>query len=145
MTLLSAIVLATVLLTSIASALPQVVREKKPSWPPVKDPCTLSPDPGPCEALIPKYFYDSERQTCEQFMWGGCDGVVPFHSLEECEESTCNPCDQSPDPGPCKARFIRHFFNKEIGACDTFVWGGCLGNVPFVTLADCLDAKCSAH
>lgn len=63
MTLLSAIVLATVLLASIGSALPQVVREKKPLWPPVTDPCTLSPDPGPCEALIPKYFYDSERQV----------------------------------------------------------------------------------
>lgn len=51
-------------------------------------------------------------KTCEMFHWGGCDGVVPFDTLDECESSTCNPCDQEPDTGPCKARFIRYFFNK---------------------------------
>lgn len=47
--------------------------------------CALTPDPGPCEALIPKYYFDAEKGKCREFMWGGCEGVVPFNTLEECE------------------------------------------------------------
>lgn len=47
--------------------------------------CALTPDPGTCEALIPKYYFDAEKGKCREFMWGGCDGVVPFNTLEECE------------------------------------------------------------
>ena len=50
------------------------------------DRCDLKPDPGPCEAYIPKYYYDEEEKKCKEFIWGGCDGVVPFETLEECEE-----------------------------------------------------------
>ena len=49
--------------------------------------CELVPDPGPCEAAFPKYYYDSETGKCEEFLWGGCDGVVPFHTMEDCR--TC--------------------------------------------------------
>lgn len=48
--------------------------------------CALIPDPGPCEALIPKYYFDQESGECKEFFWGGCDGVVPFDTMEECEE-----------------------------------------------------------
>lgn len=47
--------------------------------------CSLTPDPGPCEALIPKYYFDAEKGKCREFMWGGCEGVVPFNTMEECE------------------------------------------------------------
>lgn len=47
--------------------------------------CDLLPKEGPCEALIPKYYFDKEAQECRVFSWGGCDGVVPFDTLEECE------------------------------------------------------------
>jgi hypothetical protein len=47
--------------------------------------CDLRPDPGPCEAAIIKYYFDKNEQRCKQFYWGGCDGVVPFNSLQECE------------------------------------------------------------
>lgn len=47
--------------------------------------CELTPDPGPCEALIERYFYNQETGECEMFHWGGCEGVVPFETLEECE------------------------------------------------------------
>ncbi len=49
-----------------------------------KDRCSLVPDPGNCEAAIPKYYYDPEDGECKKFIWGGCDGVVPFHTLEDC-------------------------------------------------------------
>ena len=53
------------------------------------DACTLIPDPGMCMAAIQKYFFNQETQQCEDFTWGGCGGVVPFDSLEECEAAAC--------------------------------------------------------
>lgn len=52
-------------------------------------PCTEKPDPGPCEALISKYYYDSELKTCRKFEWGGCGDNVPFDTLEECKSCEC--------------------------------------------------------
>lgn len=60
------------------------------------DPCTLSPDPGDCEAAIPAWYFDAATQTCLQFTWGGCGGVVPFETLAECEAADC---DVEFDPG----------------------------------------------
>ena len=54
------------------------------------DACTLVPDPGMCEAAIQKYYFNQETQQCEDFTWGGCGGVVPFDSLEECEAAACS-------------------------------------------------------
>ena len=53
------------------------------------DACTLIPDPGMCMAAIQKYFFNQETQQCEDFIWGGCGGVVPFESLAECEAALC--------------------------------------------------------
>lgn len=53
------------------------------------DPCLLLPDAGPCEAAIPAWFYDQDFQTCTQFTWGGCGGVVPFETLADCEAAAC--------------------------------------------------------
>ena len=62
-----------------------------------QSPCELEPDPGPCEAAIPAYYFNQETQSCAEFTYGGCAGVVPFWTLEECE-SECesdgfNPSD----------------------------------------------------
>ncbi len=48
--------------------------------------CELPPDSGPCEAAIPKYYFDQEEQKCKEFLWGGCEGLIPFDTLEECKE-----------------------------------------------------------
>ncbi len=53
------------------------------------DRCSLEPNVGPCNAAIPKYYYDKNDKKCKQFIWGGCDGVVPFDTIEECK----NQCD----------------------------------------------------
>lgn len=52
--------------------------------------CNWNPDPGKCLAYIPKYYYDQDEGRCKQFIWGGCGGVVPFDTLEECVEDC--PC-----------------------------------------------------
>lgn len=52
--------------------------------------CFLEPEAGPCKAYIPKYYYDTEVKKCKEFIWGGCGGVVPFNTLEECEQCKCS-------------------------------------------------------
>lgn len=48
-------------------------------------PCRLTPDPGSCKAYMPRYYYNWSTNSCEEFIWGGCGGVVPFETLEECQ------------------------------------------------------------
>ena len=34
-------------------------------------------------------------------------------------------CLEPPYTGPCRALFIRYFYNAKSGLCETFVYGGC--------------------
>jgi len=52
--------------------------------------CDLEPNPGHCFAAITKYYFDTDDGKCKEFTWGGCNGIVPFDSLEECKECECN-------------------------------------------------------
>lgn len=54
---------------------------------PLDESCFLVPDPGLCQAAFPRYYYNSETDKCTQFLWGGCEGVVPFETLEECKNA----------------------------------------------------------
>lgn len=56
----------------------------------VESRCGLEPEPGPCEAAIPKYYFDKEAQECKEFIWGGCQGVVPFDTMEACMDCVQN-------------------------------------------------------
>ncbi len=47
--------------------------------------CGLTPDRGRCRAAFPRYFFDTRSGKCQQFIWGGCGGTVPFKSLKECK------------------------------------------------------------
>jgi len=53
-----------------------------------RDACNVSANVGPCKAYIERYHFDKNTETCEQFIWGGCGGSVPFDSLEMCK-NTC--------------------------------------------------------
>ena len=50
--------------------------------------CLLIPETGPCRARIPVYYFDTEEKICKEFIYGGCKGVVPFETIDECK-STC--------------------------------------------------------
>ena len=54
-----------------------------------QSPCDLEPDPGPCFAAIQAYYFNQDSQSCAEFTWGGCGGVVPFETLDECQ-SACS-------------------------------------------------------
>ena len=49
-------------------------------------PCDLEPDSGLCNAAFPRYYFDKEAQECREFIWGGCNGTVPFETMEDCKE-----------------------------------------------------------
>lgn len=52
--------------------------------------CELLPEPGPCFAAIPKFYFDQEAEECKEFTWGGCGGVVPFDTFDACQECQCD-------------------------------------------------------
>ena len=49
------------------------------------NPCEQYPNPGPCFAAVTVYFFNQQNSQCEETIWGGCDGLVPFWTLEECQ------------------------------------------------------------
>ena len=52
--------------------------------------CSLDPETGTCLAAFPKFYFDKEEGRCKEFIWGGCNGVVPFDTMEACRECECN-------------------------------------------------------
>ena len=45
---------------------------------------------GFCEMLLGWYEYDAESNSCVKHSGGGCEGVFPFRTLEECEDACVN-------------------------------------------------------
>ena len=56
----------------------------------VTEDCSSLPNPGMCFAAIPIYYFNQNTGQCEESIWGGCDGLVPFWNLEECQNSCEN-------------------------------------------------------
>lgn len=55
---------------------------------PLAERCRQKPESGPCKGYFVRYYFDAVANKCKTFTYGGCDGVVPFETQEECE-STC--------------------------------------------------------
>ena len=51
--------------------------------------CELIPEVGPCNAAVPIYYYDQDSMKCVEFIWGGCEGLVPFETLQDCLDCDC--------------------------------------------------------
>lgn len=49
--------------------------------------CQLVPEPGQCKANFARYYFDKTDGVCKEFSWGGCEGVVPFETIETCNNS----------------------------------------------------------
>ncbi|KAL1486611.1 hypothetical protein MTO96_046880 [Rhipicephalus appendiculatus] len=58
-----------------------------PKFTAVLDPvCELPKKVGPCYAYVPRYYYNTTTDTCEKFVYGGCQGNANnFETLKECE------------------------------------------------------------
>ncbi|XP_068173389.1 kunitz-type protease inhibitor 2-like isoform X2 [Antennarius striatus] len=54
-----------------------------------KDQCLGAPDPGPCRAAFPMFYYDQNAGSCLSFIYGGCRGNNNrYTTLEACQD-TC--------------------------------------------------------
>lgn len=53
---------------------------------PLTEACYTPPESGQCEAAIERYYFDPSWGECRAFIWGGCDGAVPFETEAECIE-----------------------------------------------------------
>ncbi|XP_070588010.1 tissue factor pathway inhibitor isoform X2 [Erythrolamprus reginae] len=119
--------------------------------------CALKADSGPCKALHARYHFNILTRHCELFNFGGCQGNENnFLTLDECQEKCVikdvpekinkltlkkekpSFCLLEDDPGICRGLILRYFYNKESQQCETFQYGGCLGNQNnFKTLQEC--------
>lgn len=61
--------------------------------------CYLPPESGKCRAAITRWYVDERSHACKAFIWGGCEGVVPFETLEDCQ-AQCMAGQPLPDVVP---------------------------------------------
>lgn len=53
---------------------------------PLPEKCSQKPDGGHCKALFWKHYFDPKTGECKEFVYGGCEGTVPFETRQECEQ-----------------------------------------------------------
>ncbi|KAJ9585100.1 hypothetical protein L9F63_020556, partial [Diploptera punctata] len=112
-----------------------------------QDVCNLPADIGPCRDYIRKWYYNSQRGTCEEFGFGGCQGNGNrFSTQEECEHICLHRDEPHPkgndttashqaicrlpvDTGPCTGGYYkRWYFDESRLTCIPFIYTGCAGN-----------------
>ncbi|THD20802.1 hypothetical protein D915_008550 [Fasciola hepatica] len=98
-------------------------------------------DSGPCEALMPRFYWNQTEKHCKVFDYGGCQGTKNnFKTMKECHQK-CH-CKQPILVGECRARLISYGWNDETQKCELFFYRGCGGNTNrFFTKERC-RAKC---
>ncbi|XP_032578299.1 papilin isoform X5 [Drosophila sechellia] len=96
--------------------------------------CLLPKSAGPCTGFTKKWYFDVDRNRCEEFQYGGCYGTNNrFDSLEQCQGSCAASenlptCEQPVESGPCAGNFERWYYDNETDICRPFTYGGCKGN-----------------
>ncbi|XP_072270104.1 inter-alpha-trypsin inhibitor-like [Pyxicephalus adspersus] len=58
-------------------------------FPPGDAVCELPMDSGPCLALVPMWYYNKEKDVCESFFWGGCQGNGNKFEIKDSCNSLC--------------------------------------------------------
>eukprot|EP00094_Tigriopus_californicus_P010881 TCALIF_10496-PA protein Name:"Similar to Cyp2j6 Cytochrome P450 2J6 (Mus musculus)" AED:0.07 eAED:0.07 QI:0/0.78/0.7/0.9/1/1/20/349/2332 len=108
--------------------------------------CTLPKDSGGCDNKIFRYYYNAIERRCKLFVYGGCKGngnnfLSEIQCLQQCGDESAlallpepevtteiDTCSQIKDEGICTGYVPRFYFNKKLGRCELFSYGGCGGN-----------------
>ncbi|XP_027475547.1 kunitz-type protease inhibitor 2 isoform X2 [Zalophus californianus] len=87
---------------------------------------------GRCRASFPRWWYNVTDGSCQQFVYGGCEGNKNnYMTKEECLEKCAGVteyCTAKAVTGPCHSSLPRWYFDVETNSCDNFIYGGCRGN-----------------
>ncbi|XP_008286248.1 kunitz-type protease inhibitor 2 [Stegastes partitus] len=76
----------------------------------LRDHCLVGPDPGPCRAAFPMFYYNPDSASCQSFMYGGCQGNENrYGSVEECM-SRCSEDGRFDGRGKTRNRWTAAFF-----------------------------------
>lgn len=96
--------------------------------------CALPKERGPGRNYTVNWYFDMTYGGCIRFWYGGREGNANrFQTQEECERTCVSPegaevCSLPKVEGPCDGKYSSFYFNKQSGKCETFDYGGCLGN-----------------
>ncbi|XP_055949212.1 papilin-like isoform X1 [Argiope bruennichi] len=110
--------------------------------------CGLPKDSGPCRNFSVMWYFDVNYGSCSRFWYGGCDGNGnKFATVEECENTCVKPdgpeaCLLPKTVGSCNEKIPLWYYDAGSESCESFTYGGCLGNNNrFVTKEAC-EQKC---
>ena len=74
------------------------------------DACLLPMDVGPCDADIPRWFFNVTAGECQAFSYGGCEGNENnFETFEACFASCSNERTSLPPIHPHNHNFSQLF------------------------------------
>ncbi|XP_022817707.1 papilin-like isoform X2 [Spodoptera litura] len=99
-----------------------------------KEVCNLPSVKGACDDNFGHWYYNSTREQCVPFLYGGCLGNANNFKTKELCQKQCDSkavkgqCDLPIEQGSCAGNFSRWGFNPDTRSCEQFIWGGCEGN-----------------
>lgn len=68
---------------------------------------------------------------------GGCGGGGGRLQVKDPDDLPVS-CVGKPNPGHCRGRIRKYYFDYRDNRCKPFAYSGCGGRVPFETLEDCV-------
>lgn len=113
--------------------------------------CSLPKERGQCRNYTVKWYFDMKYGGCTRFWYGGCEGNANrFNSQEECERICVHPegteaCSLPKVPGPCEGTYPSWHYSQSVGRCETFNYGGCLGNKNRFDTKETCEELCSSR
>ncbi|XP_022255570.1 balbiani ring protein 3-like [Limulus polyphemus] len=73
-----------------------------------RDACFAEKDVGRCKSSIPRWFFNTRKNLCEEFRFGGCGGNLNnFNSREDCEK-TCHALSHCEKLRERNLKYLKH-------------------------------------
>nr|XP_037274501.1 protein AMBP-like [Rhipicephalus microplus] len=94
--------------------------------------CEKRPAAGPCRSYQPTWYFDTRKQKCKMFIYGGCGGNEnKFTSEHKCQQ-VCLPekplqliCSPKPTQGRCNVSGESWHFDSATATCMRYSPGTC--------------------